>query len=169
MAERCIYSHNFSHSCSWQLWKTRTQGRGCRRTARWSSKLAQSFWCQNIFDLSQQVCFYISFPVWACIFSEQSSCRLKVSGCAFLRESGGGAEGCRIFAHCKNVAGHVTGVGTRSRGTLAGQNLVTLQTSHLVSFLCSVFVLHVWSGLGLLYRSVSATNSEKIDIDILHL
>ena len=43
------------------------------------------------------------------IFSEQSSCRLKVSGCAFLRESGGGAEGCRIFAHCKNVAGHVTG------------------------------------------------------------
>ena len=68
------------------------------------------------------------------IFSEQSSCRLKVSGCAFLRESGGGAEGCRIFAHCKNVAGHVTGgVGTSSRVSLAGQNLVTLQTSHLVS------------------------------------
>ena len=43
-----------------------------------------------------------------------------MSGCAFLCESGGGAEGCRIFAHCKNVAGHVTGgVGTRSRGTLA--------------------------------------------------
>ena len=60
MAERCIYSHNFSHSCSWQLWKTRTQGRGCRRTARWSSKLAQSFWCQNIFDLSQQV--FSRFP-----------------------------------------------------------------------------------------------------------
>ena len=61
-----------------------------------------------------------------------------MSGCAFLRESGGGAEGCRIFAHCKNVAGHVTGgVGTSSRVTLAGQNLVTLQTSHLVSFLCS--------------------------------
>ena len=60
MAERCIYSHNFSHSCSWQLWKTRTQGRGCRKTARWSSKLAQSFWCQNIFDLSQQV--FSRFP-----------------------------------------------------------------------------------------------------------
>ena len=62
-----------------------------------------------------------------------------MSGCAFLRESGGGAEGCRIFAHCKNVAGHVTGgvVGTSSRVTLAGQNLVTLQTSHFVSFLCS--------------------------------
>ena len=167
MAERCIYSHNFSHSCSWQLWKTRTQGRGCRRTARWSSKLAQSFWCQNIFDLSQQV--FSRFPSQFELAYLVNSCRLKVSGCAFLRESGGGAEGCRIFAHCKNVAGHVTGVGTRSRGTLAGQNLVTLQTSHLVSFLCSVLVLHVWSWRGLIYRSVSATNSEKIDIDILHL
>ena len=172
MAERCIYSHNFSHSCSWQLWKTHTQGRGCRKTARWSSKLAQSFWCQNIFDLSQQVFsrfpsqFELAYLVnsqvadWKCLvvhFYASQEAGLKVA--EYLHTA-------KMLQGMSLVTG---GVGTRSRGTLAAQNLVTLQTSHLVSFLCSVFVLHVWSWWGLLYRSVSATNSEKIDIDILHL